>query len=924
MFIRAVIFGLVGALVFSGAGAGQLPLLFGLLVGIAFSELLRMHADVQQLRARLDALEKLDTPRDLKQTATAASQPTASVARQPQAPPADESTPDSSDPLAAPPRPVLAETVAAIVSGMPSPLVAVAGETAAEAGTARAGELKREAKAAPAAPRAPRLTTPKPLQALLDRMSTTTRIGIVVLFFGVSFLLKYAADRGFFPIEVRLLCVVALGLVIYLIGRRLQPRERVYGLLLRGAGIGIWYLCSYAAFSLYHMVDANLTFAILVALSGFTAWNAVAHNTRAMAIFAIVGGFLAPILMSTGEGNHIALFIYYSVVNAGIVAIAYRQTWHELPTIGFLFTFAIGALWGATAYRPEFFGSTEPFLLLSAAFYLAVPILFAFQVPRGGQPLYRNILVFGTPAIAFTLQLRLVSDFNNGDVWSAIGFGAAYAAVLAITWKKLGEYALALRDALVGITVVFFTLAVAFALDQQVAGAIWAVEAAGGVWLALRQQRRWGCYLALLILVGSGVLWLADPPSAGDRLFLNPAFLQIALIALSGLVIAFLLDRARALVAPAFGMLAAGWAAIWWLAGGAWQLDTHLPDDAILNAMGLYVLCSSAALVLLQQARQLELAGFMAQYSMHLLGALGIGAALQAAGPLSGLGAVTWPLAVLFMYAALYMLSARPALDIATRTNYFVATALVLALAIAEFTPYLTDRYPATATWLIGVMLPLLCVFQILQRLRFWRSGFDALHTHWISGLVMALIVVCFLVGLFVPPAIETRGGDVVTWPLSFLQVLVLISGAAWWADQSSKPPLDAFRARGWLLIGLCAFALANVILLRVLHVQQGIAFTPGELAANDTVQTTLSVFWTLVGVVTVMWSSRRHHSALWHMGMGLLAIVVAKLFLVDLAQSGTVERIVSFIAVGLLLMLVGWKSPRPQRAQTVASSAAP
>jgi len=48
--------------------------------------------------------------------------------------------------------------------------------------------------------------------------------------------------------------------------------------------------------------------------------------------------------------------------------------------------------------------------------------------------------------------------------------------------------------------------------------------------------------------------------------------------------------------------------------------------------------------------------------------------------------------------------------------------------------------------------------------------------------------------------------------------------------------------------------------------------------------------------------------------GAALLALVVAKLFLVDLAQVGTVERIVSFIGVGLLLLLIGYLAPVPPR----------
>jgi uncharacterized membrane protein len=40
----------------------------------------------------------------------------------------------------------------------------------------------------------------------------------------------------------------------------------------------------------------------------------------------------------------------------------------------------------------------------------------------------------------------------------------------------------------------------------------------------------------------------------------------------------------------------------------------------------------------------------------------------------------------------------------------------------------------------------------------------------------------------------------------------------------------------------------------------------------------------------------------------------VAKLFLVDLSNVGGIERIVSFIAVGVMMLVIGYFSPVPPR----------
>ena len=51
---------------------------------------------------------------------------------------------------------------------------------------------------------------------------------------------------------------------------------------------------------------------------------ALLQNSQALAVLAVSGGFLAPILTSTGSGNYVALFSYYAVINAGILWLAER------------------------------------------------------------------------------------------------------------------------------------------------------------------------------------------------------------------------------------------------------------------------------------------------------------------------------------------------------------------------------------------------------------------------------------------------------------------------------------------------------------------------------------------------------------------------------------------------------------------------
>ena len=84
--------------------------------------------------------------------------------------------------------------------------------------------------------------------------------------------------------------------------------------------------------------------------------------------------------------------------------------------------------------------------------------------------------------------------------------------------------------------------------------------------------------------------------------------------------------------------------------------------------------------------------------------------------------------------------------------------------------------------------------------------------------------------------------------------------------------------------------------------------------------QTSVSIFWTVLALGAMLFATRRINRWIWLSGAGLMAVVVVKLFIVDLAKVGGVERIVSFIAVGILMLVIGYVAPVPPRRQTEAA----
>jgi uncharacterized membrane protein len=344
------------------------------------------------------------------------------------------------------------------------------------------------------------------------------RAGVVILFFGFAFLLKYSYQHIQMPIELRL-AAVALGAVLLLvIGWRLRLAREAYGLALQGGGVGLLYLTIFSALRLYGLLPAAPAFALLLAVVALSALLAVLQDSLALAMLGAAGGFLAPILTSTGEGSHVALFSYYAVLNVGILAIAWFKAWRLLNLLGFVFTFGIATLWGSLHYRPDLYASTEPFLLLFFLIYVAIAVLFA---RRAAGPVERHLdttLVFGVPLISFGLQVGLVREFTYGSAWSALVLGAFYLLLARTLWSRRGEGQRLLVEAFLALGVVFATLAIPLAFDGRWTSAAWAIEGAAIVWVGVRQQRLPARLFGILLAVACRFLLCTTRVYGGGRL----------------------------------------------------------------------------------------------------------------------------------------------------------------------------------------------------------------------------------------------------------------------------------------------------------------------------------------------------------------------------------------------------------------------
>ena len=544
-FVLAIVGALLGA-GFAGPGNHVFDVLIGGLAGFAVGEL-------SVLRSRLAALDREITRlrAELRgERRTPASAP--AVARAPAAAPAVAPEPAAGMPL---PDERPWRDVA------PNPAVQ---------------PLRTEDSQGPSAASAQPVPEWAPLAAAVRSFfaggNTLVRSGVVVLFFGVAFLLRYLAEHTHIPIEFRLSGIALGGLALLAFGWHLRRSRPGYALAIQGGGVGILYLVVFSAVRLYALLSPAVAFPVLALVAALSAALAVLQNSLSFALLGVTGGFLAPVLASTGQGSHVVLFSYYAVLNAGILLISWFKAWRPLNIAGFLFTFAVGTAWGVLKYRPEDFSTTEPFLAAFFLFYLGIAVLFTLRQPAKLTGYIDATLIFGTPIAAFALQSAMLRGRPMALAYSAIALSAAYLAAAWILKRRRNEQQSLMIEAFIALAVVFFTLAVPLALDARWNAATWALEGAAAVWAGCRQQRLLARAAGILLLIASGWLLAQQFDLSGSRLTLSlDAYLGVLTESAAAVFVARTLYVHRARLREFERDLpdvVFGWALLWWVAGG--------------------------------------------------------------------------------------------------------------------------------------------------------------------------------------------------------------------------------------------------------------------------------------------------------------------------------------------------------------------
>ena len=236
---------------------------------------------------------------------------------------------------------------------------------------------------------------PAPLETTIG-LSWINRIAVVTLLLGAAFLFKYGVDNDWFGPGARVALGFTAAIISLLAGDRVWRRgQTVFAQGVIGLGLALLYLSIYAAAMLYHLLPQSLAFVAMAAVTGGAMGLAILYNSQAVAVLAMIGGYLTPPALSTGEDHPWILFGYVFLLNAGGLLLARNRHWKALEPIAAAATIILYAGWFkqwfgdanrpvATVFAFAFYAqfSFATFPQLWAVFQLATSIALAVILAR--------------------------------------------------------------------------------------------------------------------------------------------------------------------------------------------------------------------------------------------------------------------------------------------------------------------------------------------------------------------------------------------------------------------------------------------------------------------------------------------------------------------------------------------------------------
>ncbi len=389
-------------------------------------------------------------------------------------------------------------------------------------------------------------------------------VAILLIFAATVFFLKYAFENRWIGELGRIVLGVAAGFALVWVGyERHRKQWRYLSQILTGGGIVILYLSIYGAFGYYHLIDQRGAFVFLAIVVAEAFLLAAAYNAPSIAVMALAGGFLVPVLLSTGRDQYGTLFTYIVVLDLGMLGVVIGRSWRWIGSLAYLGTQILFWSWYSEHYHAE--KRVAALLFQAAVFLLFILADLAPHLRRRAAGWEEWVRLAVNPFVFYSTCYALLNDDHHD--WMA-----ALALLLAVVYAALARAELALRPSdrrillvTLGTALTFVTLAIPVQLESNWITIAWGVEAVALLWAGLETgARRLRMLSSIVFALALGCFLFADTPwdsRAPFTLIFNRYFLGMLALAACLAGAAYLYGRARARAALIAGLV--GFGVLW-------------------------------------------------------------------------------------------------------------------------------------------------------------------------------------------------------------------------------------------------------------------------------------------------------------------------------------------------------------------------
>ena len=381
------------------------------------------------------------------------------------------------------------------------------------------------------------------------------KIGILIFIIGIGFFVKYAIDQNWINETARTLMGYAVGAGMLVLAERLHKRYHTFSSLLAGGAFGIYYLITAIAFHYYGLFSHTMAFVILCVTTIFMSAVSVLYDRKELAVTALVGGFIAPFIISTDSSSIISLQIYITILNIGMFCLAMYKKWAILPMVSFAFTYII--LWGTTAlgsFSDSEAVTTYPTLFAFATLFYVIfllPVVFIMRTQYGENTRLGLLGIITANSFMYLIYgdflLQHFEASSDTTAYLAFFIAAVNLAIhLYLRFRVEGQDTL--RNLMLGLAVTFASMGVPILFSAANVLMVWAAESVLLLWLFTKEKNRiYELASAVLLLLTLGALAYYRTTDTfihdtGDSLFFNGAFFVTTFVSIAYYVVAVIMQ----------------------------------------------------------------------------------------------------------------------------------------------------------------------------------------------------------------------------------------------------------------------------------------------------------------------------------------------------------------------------------------------